>query len=106
MILKTYARVFTNDADEALATFQALHGREPHLRFRFGEWDLIGIGDTFIVAGLIAGEQGAALIEAGKVAFSQAHAVLLMTAAGVIAMLAVVVFFTLAGYRNSSRVHH
>jgi len=51
MILKTYTRVFTNDADEALATFQALHGREPHLRLRFGEWDLIGIGDTFIVGG-------------------------------------------------------
>ncbi|BCP53049.1 hypothetical protein K32_16660 [Kaistia sp. 32K] len=51
MILKTYARVFTNDAESALATFQALHGAEPHLKFRFGEWDLIGIGDTFIVGG-------------------------------------------------------
>ncbi len=77
-----------------------------HLAQNLAEQASKTIGDTFIVAGLIAGEQGAALIEAGKVAFSQAHAVLLMTAAGVIAMLAVVVFFTLAGYRNSSRVHH
>jgi hypothetical protein len=51
MILKTYARMFTNDADAALTTLQRLHGREPHLRFRFGEWDLIAIGDTFLVAG-------------------------------------------------------
>lgn len=64
------------------------------------------IGDTYIVAGQIAGEQGEALIAAGKVAFTQAHAVLLTTAAGVIATLAVVVFFTLAGYRGSSRAAH
>lgn len=51
MILKTYARVFTNDAEAAAATFTHLYGREPHLRFRFGEWDLIGIGDTLIVGG-------------------------------------------------------
>lgn len=51
MILKTYARVFTNDPDGALATFARLHGAEPHLRFQLGEWDLIGIGDTFIVGG-------------------------------------------------------
>ena len=50
-ILKTYARVFTNDARKALETFQALHGGEPHLVFRFGDWDLIGIGDVFIVGG-------------------------------------------------------
>ena len=51
MILKTYARVFTNDLERALRTFQALHGSSPHLRLRFGEWDLVGIGDVFIVAG-------------------------------------------------------
>ncbi|MBT3070662.1 hypothetical protein KKP04_07260 [Rhodomicrobium sp. Az07] len=45
----------------------------------------------------------AALIEAGKAAFTQTHTVLLTTAAGVIAMLAVVVFLTLAGYRSLSR---
>lgn len=51
MILKTYTRVFTNDAEATAAAFIRLHGREPHLRFRFGEWDLIGVGDTFIVGG-------------------------------------------------------
>ena len=63
------------------------------------------IGDTYIVAGKIAGEQGETLIEAGKAAFSMAHAVLLMTAAGVIAILAVLVFFTLARHRPSSLAH-
>ncbi|MEJ2411175.1 MAG: MFS transporter [Novosphingobium sp.] len=63
------------------------------------------IGDTYIVAGRITDEQGAALIDAGKVAFTQAHAVLLTTAAGMIAILAVVVFFALAGYRSPSRAH-
>lgn len=60
------------------------------------------IGDTYIVASELPGEQGAALIEAGKAAFTQTHAVLLTTAAEVIAALAVVVFFTLAGYRTCS----
>lgn len=64
------------------------------------------IGDTYIVASELPGEQGVALIEAGKAAFTQTHAVLLMTAAAVIAMLAVVVFFTLAGCRSLSRSHH
>lgn len=39
------------------------------------------------------------MIKAGKAAFHQAHAVLLSTAAGVIAVLAL---FTLTGYRNQS----
>lgn len=64
------------------------------------------IGDAYIVAGELPGEQAAALIEAGKAAFTQTHAVLLTTAAMMIAALAVVVFFTLAGYRNLSRAHH
>ncbi|VFU08538.1 MFS transporter [Methylocella tundrae] len=64
------------------------------------------IGDAYIVASELPGEQGAALIEAGKAAFTQTHAVLLTTAAAVIAALAVVVFFTLAGYRRLSRAHH
>lgn len=64
------------------------------------------IGDAYIVAGQIAGKQGEALIEAGKAAFSQAHMVLLTTAAGVIAALAIVVFFTLAEYRSQPSAHH
>lgn len=61
------------------------------------------IGDAHIVAGALGVEQGAALIAAGRAAFTQAHTVLLTTAAVVIATLAVAVFFTLAGYRSPSR---
>lgn len=64
------------------------------------------LGDTYIVARELAGEEGAALIEAGQVAFTQTHAILLTTAAGVIAMLAVAVFFALAGDRSLSRIHN
>ena len=46
MILKVYARVFTGDPETAAETFTRLYGSEPHLRFRFGEWNPIGIGDT------------------------------------------------------------
>jgi DHA2 family multidrug resistance protein-like MFS transporter len=55
------------------------------------------IGDAYIVARELPGEQGAALIEAGKAAFTQTHAALLTTAAVVIAALAVVVFSLLPG---------
>lgn len=64
------------------------------------------IGDAYIVAGELPGESGAALIAAGKAAFTQTHSVLLMTSAGVIAALAIVVFFTLAGYRSLSDAQH
>jgi hypothetical protein len=51
MILKTYTRLFTNDADKTLELFKKLHQTEPHLRFNFNDWDLIAIGDTLIVGG-------------------------------------------------------
>ena len=51
MILKTYTRIFTNDAEKTLRVLQKLHAGEPHLRFRFDPWDLIGIGDVLVVAG-------------------------------------------------------
>lgn len=63
------------------------------------------IGDAYIVASELPDEQGAALIEAGKAAFTQTHAVLLTTAAVVIAALAVAVFFTPAGDRSLPRAH-
>lgn len=64
------------------------------------------IGDAYIVASELPGEQGAALIEAGKAAFTQTHAILLTTSGVVIAALAVVVFVKLADYRSPSGVHH
>ena len=51
MILKTYARMFSADCDATLVTLERLHGRKAHVRFRFGEWDLAGVGDMFVVAG-------------------------------------------------------
>ncbi|WP_225028902.1 MFS transporter [Xinfangfangia pollutisoli] len=54
------------------------------------------IGDAYIVAHQLPAEAGAALIQAGKDAFSQTHAVLLTTSAGVIALLACLVFLLLA----------
>ena len=51
MILKTYTRIFTNDAEETLRVLRPLHAGEPHLRFRFDPWELVGIGDVLVVAG-------------------------------------------------------
>ncbi|MDR6511967.1 hypothetical protein J2792_002850 [Novosphingobium capsulatum] len=51
MILKTYARMFSADCDATLFLLERLHGRKPHIRFRFGEWELGGIGDILVVAG-------------------------------------------------------
>ncbi|WP_210183555.1 MFS transporter [Hoeflea olei] len=63
------------------------------------------IGDVHIVARALGGDEAAALLEAGKAAFIHTHTALLMTAAAVIAALAVLVFFTLAGQRALSRAH-
>ncbi len=64
------------------------------------------IGDAYIVAGRLGGAEGAALIEAGKAAFTQTHAVLLSTSAGIVTALAVVVFFALAGHRPATAATH
>lgn len=58
------------------------------------------IGDTYLAAQQLAGDQGAVLIEAGKAAFSQTHSVLLSTAAGVIGLLSALIFFLLGGHRS------
>lgn len=66
------------------------------------------IGDTYLVASQLSAEQGAALIAAGKLAFSAAHVTLLYTAATVIACLAIAVYILLTNYRptgNSDRKH-
>ena len=65
------------------------------------------IGDVYIVAGRLGGDQGEALIAAGQAAFSQTHAVLLATSAALITALAIVVFIALAGHgrRLAARQH-
>lgn len=51
MILKTYTRLFTTDAEKSLALLRRLHGGEPHMRLTMGDWELIAIGDILLVAG-------------------------------------------------------
>lgn len=51
LILKTYTRIFTNDAEKTLRVLRVLHDGEPHLRFRFDPFELVGIGDVLVVAG-------------------------------------------------------
>ena len=51
MILKTYARVFTTDLAASLPLFEQLVGREPDLRFTFGEWEIVALGDLLLVGG-------------------------------------------------------
>jgi DHA2 family multidrug resistance protein-like MFS transporter len=57
------------------------------------------IGDTMVAADRL-GSAGVALAEAGRTAFSNAHAIVLMTAASLIALLAVGVFVALKNYRE------
>lgn len=57
------------------------------------------IGDTMVVAQQ-SGELGNALVQAGRVAFSSAHSLVLFTAATMIALLAVAVFFALRSYQD------
>lgn len=63
------------------------------------------IGDSYLVAQQLADGPAAALIAAGKAAFSTTHAVLLTTSAGLIGGLAIVVFFLLASYRETGSPH-
>lgn len=56
----------------------------------------ISMGDTYLVAEQLSEAQAAALINAGKMAFSTTHSVLLMTAAALIGVLSILVFFLLS----------
>jgi len=59
------------------------------------------ISDTMVIADQL-GSAGTALAQAGRVAFSDAHSIVLLTSASMIAILAVVVFFMLRNYRVSA----
>lgn len=58
------------------------------------------IGDVYLAARHLGTEQGAAVIAAGKAAFSATHSVLLTTAAVLIGLLAALVFFLLSQRRR------
>jgi MFS transporter, DHA2 family, multidrug resistance protein len=53
----------------------------------------------------LADDQAAALVAVGKAAFSTTHSVLLLTAAALIAGLAALVFFLLAGMHKGMARH-
>ncbi len=65
----------------------------------------ISMGDMYLVARQLPDDQAAALIAAGKAAFSATHSVLLMTSAALIGGLAVLVFFLLAEVRKDTVRH-
>ncbi|RKN12461.1 VOC family protein [Streptomyces radicis] len=50
-ILKTYARLWTDDLDGALPLLERLTGEQPHLRLSFEAIGLAAIGDFLVIAG-------------------------------------------------------
>ncbi|MET9428331.1 MULTISPECIES: hypothetical protein [unclassified Streptomyces] len=50
-VVATYARVYVDDLDTALPTFQALTGTEPELRFAYRGVELAAVGGYLLVAG-------------------------------------------------------
>ncbi|WP_030985588.1 hypothetical protein [Streptomyces sp. NRRL S-1813] len=50
-ILKTYARLWTDDLDRALPLLAELTGAEPDLRLAFHSVELAAIGDFLVIAG-------------------------------------------------------
>lgn len=65
-----------------------------------GERAVRSIGDSYVVAYRLMEPESAALIEAAKVAFSAAHAMLLMTSSAMMGILGIFVFIMLRGYRG------
>jgi MFS transporter, DHA2 family, multidrug resistance protein len=59
------------------------------------------IGDTYLVASSLPADQGAALIAAGKTAFTATHSVLLSTSSAMMGLLGIVVFFLLSSHRGA-----
>jgi hypothetical protein len=53
MILKTYSRIFTDNLDASLDVLKKLVGREPELRVRFQDMEVLTIGDFCILTGPI-----------------------------------------------------
>ncbi len=64
------------------------------------------MGDVYITAQQLEADDGAAMIAAGKAAFSATHSVLLTTAAVLMAMLTILVYVLLRQTRSVSVGHH
>lgn len=82
-------------------TFTPPEGLSPEL----AEQAARSIGDSYLVAQQLSADQGAAVIAAGKAAFTQTHSVLLSTAAALIGALALLVFFLLARSSRTAGAH-
>ena len=76
------------------------------LPVEFSEQATRSIGDAYIVAKSLTPEIGTAVIDSAKAAFTVSHATLLTTAAGVLGLLAVIVFVMLASYSDSNGIKH
>ncbi|MFE8978113.1 VOC family protein [Streptomyces cyaneofuscatus] len=50
-IRRTYARLWTDDLDQALLLLEELTGEQPHLRLAFREVALAAIGNFLVIAG-------------------------------------------------------
>ncbi|MBT3072802.1 MULTISPECIES: VOC family protein [Streptomyces] len=50
-VLKTYARLWTDDLDQALPLLEELTGEGPHLRLAFEQVALAAIGNFLVIAG-------------------------------------------------------
>ncbi|WP_406144648.1 VOC family protein [Streptomyces sp. NBC_01012] len=50
-ILKTYARLWTDDLDQALPLLVELTGAQPELRLAFESVELAAVGDFLVIAG-------------------------------------------------------
>ena len=50
-VLKTYARVWSDDVESALPLLERLTGEQPHLRLAFESVQLAAIGDFLVIAG-------------------------------------------------------
>ncbi|GGP31902.1 VOC family protein [Streptomyces melanogenes] len=50
-ILRTYARLWTDDLDHALPLLEELTGEQPHLRLDFHAVGLAAIGNFLVIAG-------------------------------------------------------
>ncbi|MER7554007.1 MULTISPECIES: VOC family protein [Streptomyces] len=50
-LLKTYARLWADDLDQALPLLEELTGEQPHLRMAFQEIALAAVGDFLVIAG-------------------------------------------------------
>tara|TARA_R110002033_G_scaffold46121_2_gene90466 strand:+ start:2656 stop:4176 length:1521 start_codon:yes stop_codon:yes gene_type:complete len=66
----------------------------------------LSIGDVYITAQQLGADQGAAIIAAGKVAFSATHSVLLTTAAVLMGLLTILVYCLLHQSRPVTASHH